>query len=552
MKTGLSFKLIAGFTGVAIISLVVGLVGFAGLNQTNSLLNIMATEDIPAISGMEEAVQNLIATKAALRTLTSPYLDAEDFDRQFEILNEKRGAVQEFFALYEDLPKTKEEEALYATFNKSYQVLLKENDSYVTEVRALKARNASPEEYGRIASGLAISGAARQAFDVCLADLEALANYELLHYGQERPQAAMDTAQRLIVIIIIVIIAGFIIAITVGLLLSRSITKPVNRIVDALNIGSAQIGSASTELSVSSQQIASGAAEQASGIEETTSSMEELASMVRQNADNSKESSNIANKATEAASLGSAQMDKLLVSMNEISKATDDIKAVIDVIDDIAFQTNMLALNAAVEAARAGEAGMGFAVVADEVKNLANRSAASAKETAGMIKTSLERTEEGLNLSKALAEIFKEILIGANKSVEMTKEIETASRQQDEGIGQINKAVIQLDTVVQQNAAASEETASAAEEMQSQVQALNEVIDELSSLVLGERAVLKAASTSKQSAPIKHLEAAPAHAKDRANSQTATANKEKSATGLTKGKRIVFEDDGEFKDHEEF
>ncbi|HKL84936.1 MAG TPA: hypothetical protein VJ861_01225, partial [Treponemataceae bacterium] len=179
-----------------------------------------------------------------------------------------------------------------------------------------------------------------------------------------------------------------------------------------------------------------------------------------------------------------------------------------------------------------------------EVKNLANRSAASAKETAQMIKLTLQKTDEGQNLTKQLADIFKEIMLNSGKSNEMTKEVETASRQQDEGISQVNKAIIQLDTVVQQNAAASEETASAAEELQSQVVTLNEVIDNLSILVLGEGSGINDSHNRKASAsrpgPQKSSRSLPA-----VRSEGRDSIKEK-------GKRIKFDDDPEFQGDSEF
>ena len=288
-----------------------------------------------------------------------------------------------------------------------------------------------------------------------------------------------------IVIILFAIVIGLTISLFLGITITRSITKPVGKIVTDLTESSSQINISSAQLSSASQEIANGAQEQASSIEETTSSMEELSSMVKQNLGNTRQASLLSEKATEASQNGFDKMADMLSAMNGISKSTEDIKNVIDVIDDIAFQTNMLALNAAVEAARAGEAGMGFAVVADEVKNLANRSSDSAKETASMIKETLKNVEDGMTISKELSELFKEILSNSKKVMEMNREVETASGQQDEGITQVNKAMIQFDTVVQTNASSAEETASAAEELQSQVIGLNEIVDMLYLIVSG-------------------------------------------------------------------
>ena len=273
------------------------------------------------------------------------------------------------------------------------------------------------------------------------------------------------------------VLAGFLGSVLAGIFLSRGISRPISKNLKTLSEGASQLGVSSAQLSAASGQIATGASEQASGIEETTSSMEELASMVGQNVDSAKEASLLAS---------------MLASMQEIARSADEIKDVVDVIEDIAFQTNMLALNAAVEAARAGEAGMGFAVVADEVKNLANRSADAAKETADMIEDSLKKTAGGLDIATKLAEVFKEILTTAKKVSEMSREVETASTQQDTGIDQVNQAIVQFDEVVQTNASSAEETASAAEELQSQVESLNDMVSQLTLLVTGKTAVITA------------------------------------------------------------
>ncbi len=293
------------------------------------------------------------------------------------------------------------------------------------------------------------------------------------------------TSQNSLILVFSLLAGGLLLSITLAVTITRSITKPVNRIVSNLSDSTHQISVSSGQLSESSQDIANGAQEQAAGIEETSASLEELASMVKQNLANAREASLLSEKASSSSAEGYEKMQLMIKAMESITKSTEEIHTVIDVIDDIAFQTNMLALNAAVEAARAGEAGLGFAVVADEVKNLANRSSGSAKETAAMIKETLRNVDEGTKLSKEMEMLFKDMLSNSKKVMEMNKEVESASRQQDEGINQVSTAMIQFDTVVQANASGAEETASAAEEMNGQVVAIEEIVSSLYSVVTG-------------------------------------------------------------------
>lgn len=262
-----------------------------------------------------------------------------------------------------------------------------------------------------------------------------------------------------------------------------AIKNNLNQALDALDQALAQASDASIQVSqaaeqiaMSSQTLASGASEQASALEEVSASLEELTAMTAQNADNASQADVLAKEAREAAAKGNKSMVLMEDAIGKIKTSSDQTAKIIKTIEEIAFQTNLLALNAAVEAARAGEAGRGFAVVAEEVRNLAARSAEAAKNTAEMIEDAVRNTQGGVQITKEVAEILRDIDGRAGKVSDFISEIAAASKEQSSGLVQINKAVSEMDKVTQANAASSEQSAAAAEELSAQAESLGAII----------------------------------------------------------------------------
>ncbi|MBU3949781.1 MAG: MCP four helix bundle domain-containing protein [Proteobacteria bacterium] len=270
----------------------------------------------------------------------------------------------------------------------------------------------------------------------------------------------------------------------IAFFLTRSITKPINRVVKGLTDGAEEVVAATVQVSSSSQSLAEGASEQAASIEETSSSLEEMSSMTKQNSDNATQADNLMKEANQVVVQANNSMDELTKSMYDISVASDQTSKIIKTIDEIAFQTNLLALNAAVEAARAGEAGAGFAVVADEVRNLAMRSADAAKNTAQLIEGTVKKVREGSELVTKTNKAFQDVSTTTSKVGELVGEIAAASKEQSQGIEQINKAVAEMDKIVQRNAANAEESASASGQMNAQAEQLKQYVGDLV-LVIG-------------------------------------------------------------------
>ena len=281
----------------------------------------------------------------------------------------------------------------------------------------------------------------------------------------------------------------------------RNLRDIVTRIREA----SGNIASAAGEIAQGNQDLSQRTEEQAASLEETASSMEQLTSTVKQNADNARQANQLAAGAREQAERGGEVVGNAVAAMAQINEASKKINDIIGVIDEIAFQTNLLALNAAVEAARAGEQGRGFAVVASEVRNLAQRSAAAAKEIKALIKDSVEKVELGSRLVNDSGETLEEIVNSVKKVSDIIAEIAAASQEQSAGIEQVNKAITQMDEVTQQNAALVEQAAAASESLNDQAQAL----DELMTFFKSDEGQTHAAPPRRAAAPAKAAAAAP-------------------------------------------
>jgi methyl-accepting chemotaxis protein len=343
----------------------------------------------------------------------------------------------------------------------------------------------------RIASGQELTTAANALSE---AGLNQTANAAAL---------AVDRVQTAVVMMVIGVILALILALTIAMVLTRMITSALNKgvvfakamadgdmtqnldidqkdeigqlatamkdmaskissVVREVQTGAESVGQGSNEMSFSAQQVAEGATEQAASTEEVSSSMEEMGANIRQNAENAAQTNSMSQKVAQSAQEGGEAVSETVSAMKEIAQK-------ISIIEEIARNTNLLALNAAIEAARAGEQGRGFAVVASEVRKLAERSQKAAGEIS-------ELSQRSVSVAEKAGSLISAMIPDINRTAELVQEISVASREQDSGADQINRALAQLDQVIQQNASFSEEMAATAEGLASQAEQLQTAV----------------------------------------------------------------------------
>jgi methyl-accepting chemotaxis protein len=301
--------------------------------------------------------------------------------------------------------------------------------------------------------------------------------------SEDKYQSSIALARMTLTIFLVLLVAAVVISFLASVFVTRLIVRPVQEtkkalrryaegdltqdiqlkskdeigvLIESVNVMRGKMSDAVGQAMDVSYKLKDSAAGQAASIEETSASLDEISSMTRQNADNTTEANQLMMSAKEAIKKANDSMDELTVSMKAINKASEQTQRIVKSIDEIAFQTNLLALNASVEAARAGEAGAGFAVVADEVRNLAIRAKDSAHDSSSMIDDIVSKVKGGENLVEITSQAFSEVTESADKVAALMAEIAVASKEQSQGIGQINSAIAEMSNTTQQNAGNAE------------------------------------------------------------------------------------------------
>lgn len=370
-------------------------------------------------------------------------------------------------------------------------------------------------------------GQARQstaAWAKALEDLSGFLDRQMTKKYEEAEAAYQGARSLMITLSLLAVGAGIVAAI----LITRSISSPIQRFVNTMSetaagdltvvalveskdelgeLGNAlndmlgqlrssfleiqevtfNVAQASGEISSGNSDLSRRTESQAANLEETASAMEEFTTSLNHTAENAVEARKASGQAEDVAERGGAAVKELVSSMGEINASSQRIAEIINVVDEIAFQTNLLALNAAVEAARAGEQGRGFAVVASEVRNLAKRSADAAKEIKALIKDSVAKAQHGQKVADQAGGSMIAIVEQVRRTSELIAEIANAAREQNAGVIEINKAMMQMDNGTQQNAALVEEAAASAESLDEQAQALANIVGRFKTGAEGQR-----------------------------------------------------------------
>ena len=499
-------NLVIGF--LIVLAIAIGTLGFYGMSESNLGLKTVYEDRTVALEQISRMDRLLLQSSHSLAdTLLDP--TAEKLQLQATLMSKNLAQIEQIWGLYMQTYLTQDEKKIADKVTEDKARLIQEG--LAPMILALQE--------GQIDKVKKIYAKFEQLLPPINSSVMTLRTLQV-DVAKEEYQGARDNYDSLKTIVVLSIVVGALIALSVGIMLVRNIYRELGgepeyaaHIVrsianndltvhvqtkandqssllfsmqgmkDKLSQSIGKIRHSSDEIATASSQIASGnmdlssrTEQQASALEQTVASMEELTTTVKQNGVHARQANELAVTASSIAAKGGHVVAQVVDTMSEINASAKKIVDIIDVIDGIAFQTNILALNAAVEAARAGEQGRGFAVVASEVRNLAQRSALAAKEIKQLIDSSVEKVDIGSKLVNQAGATMEEVVNSVERVTGIMSEMTSAEREQEAGIEQINQVMIEMDRVTQQNAALVEEAAAAAAALREQTNSLNHIV----------------------------------------------------------------------------
>lgn len=459
--------------------LIIAIVALNGTNQINKLLDSSNKDIIPNLEVLGElrVTRNMFMAKCY-----DTLLNLQDGKASEENLKDMKSAIEGYQKAVQDYADTSfmpEEEKIYK--EKGMKEKFASVISSAKEIAQL-IDSKDPQKWQRARSMLqndfTVLGKEVGTYNIGIVRMyEARAKTE--------GELANATQKSVTQWIWLITLCSVFMVMGILLWIAARVSNSVSSISDRLSVAGTQVATAVEQLNEAGNSLSQSSTEAAASLEETVASLEELSSMVQMNSDNAKQAAALSASSRESAEKGQHEIESLILAMAKISQSSRKIEEIISVIDDIAFQTNLLALNAAVEAARAGEQGKGFAVVAEAVRNLAQRSAESAKVITNLIKESVEQVEDGSKIAGQSGAVLNNIVTSVKKVSDLNNEIASASAEQTSGIQQISKAMNQLDQASQANAASAEEIASTSSEIANLATTAQDLTVELSEVING-------------------------------------------------------------------
>jgi methyl-accepting chemotaxis protein len=466
-------RVAAGFAVLLVAALAVGGTALVRLEGVTGNVETLATNLVPSVTTLSRLVESNLVALLAVRNAAN----ATDPDAMREWIDTLQTTIEEgdrdVMTYTRDLISDEEDGRLFRHACEARDSLIAEirrAEALIAEGKATEARTAI------LANGNTLAKTCLDRFNVSI-------DY-MLNLTKREAAAARSQLRTGFLIAAVVLGLATLAGIVLALGITRSLSRALLGISDALETSATRTAEAAGQLACINRTVASGCTEQGASVAETGSALEQISVMIRCTADNAGKAKEYAGQARSAASAGADTMAAMNAAMRSIETTSAEVAKIVKQIDEIAFQTNILALNAAVEAARAGEAGAGFAVVADEVRSLAQRSAQAARETADRIEAAIESSRLGAASCDRVGKSLGEIADRVTAADKLVAEIATAAKEQSEGIRQIGTAMAQLDQVTRDNAARAGEGAAAAGDLSGQAAAVREHVDCLRGLVV--------------------------------------------------------------------